>query len=73
MTQSQSNATQNATKITMLQNKTIAIIGATGKTGQYVLPECLQKSYQIRMLVRDASKIEQITIVFRAMSTIVSP
>ena len=66
MTQSQLNTMQNAMTITMLQNKTIAIIGATGKTGQYIL-ECLQKSYQIRVLVRDASKIEQIIIIFRAM------
>ena len=50
----------------MLKQKTIAIIGTTGRTGKYVLQECLQKGYQIRVLVRDGSKIEahdQITII----------
>ena len=50
----------------MSQNKTIAIIGATGRTGKYVLSECLERGYAVRVLVRDASKIQpndQITVI----------
>lgn len=36
----------------------ILLLGATGRTGQYVLTEALAQSYDVHALVRDASKVK---------------
>jgi len=37
----------------------ILILGATGRTGKWVLQEALQKSYEVHVLVRDPTKITE--------------
>ena len=39
--------------------KTIALLGASGKTGQHFLEQALEKGYNIKALVRDPGKIIQ--------------
>lgn len=36
----------------------ILLLGATGRTGRYVLMDALQRGYEVHALVRDVSKIE---------------
>lgn len=49
------------------KNKTIALLGATGMAGQYILHEALIQGYDIRALVRSPEKLDalknQITII----------
>ena len=38
--------------------ETIAVFGATGSTGKYVVPLALEQGYNVRALVRNPSKLE---------------
>lgn len=40
----------------MQQNQTIAVLGATGKSGKYLVNELLDRGYSIRVLLRDPGK-----------------
>lgn len=40
----------------MQQNQTIAVLGATGKSGKYLVDQLLKQGYAIRVLVRDPAK-----------------
>jgi len=40
----------------MQQNQTIAVIGATGKSGKYLVNQLVQQGYSIRVLLRDPAK-----------------
>lgn len=40
----------------MQQNQTIAVLGATGKSGKYLINELLDRGYFIRVLLRDPDK-----------------
>ena len=41
----------------MNQNKTIALIGATGKAGRYLLPKLISEGYFIHVLVRNPERL----------------
>lgn len=51
----------------MKQQKTIALIGGTGKVGKHIVKKALKSNFHIRMLVRNRDKIdysdERITII----------
>jgi putative NADH-flavin reductase len=40
----------------MQQNQTIAVLGATGKSGKYLVDELIKQGYSIRVLLRDPRK-----------------
>ncbi|HXB10979.1 MAG TPA: NAD(P)H-binding protein [Bacteroidia bacterium] len=42
----------------MKQNKKIAIIGGTGKSGKYLVKELINQSFQIKLLLRDPKKLK---------------
>ena len=41
----------------MQQNQTIAVLGATGKSGKYLVDQLIKQGYAIRVLVRDPSTV----------------
>ena len=42
----------------MNETETIALFGATGRTGRYCLAQALDQGYKVRALVRDKSKLD---------------
>ena len=42
----------------MSENKTIALLGSTGKVGGWVLEMALERKYQVRALVRKPEKLD---------------
>lgn len=42
-----------------MKHSTLAVLGGTGFTGQFVIKEAISRGYQVKVLARDKNKVEQ--------------